>query len=114
MDNRELAKNLIDDFGGANNLNEVINCMTRVRVRVKDPNKVSYDKIRSRKGVMGLVEGDQIQVVLGPGKSEKIAKAMAELSNTKFSEDTESISSQDNYEGQTDKQNLERLSLIHI
>ncbi len=108
MDNRELAKNLIDDFGGANNLNEVINCMTRVRVRVKDPNKVSYDKIRSRKGVMGLVEGDQIQVVLGPGKSEKIAKAMAELSNTKFSEDTESISSQDNYEGQTDKQNLER------
>lgn len=108
MDNRELAKNLIDDFGGANNLTEVINCMTRVRVRVKDPDKVAYDKIRTHEGVMGLVEGDQIQVVLGPGKSEKVAKAMAELSNTKFSEETESMDSQDNYEGQTDKQNLER------
>lgn len=108
MDNRELAKNLIDDFGGANNLAEVINCMTRVRVRVKDPDKVAYDKIRTHEGVMGLVEGDQIQVVLGPGKSEKVAKAMAEISNTKFSEETESMNSQDNYEGQTDKQNLER------
>ena len=86
MDNNTLAKLLVDDFGGSDNLIEVINCMTRVRVKVKDASKVNYGAIKSREGVMGLVEGDQIQVVLGPGKSEKVAKAMAEISNTKLSE----------------------------
>lgn len=87
MDNNTLAKLLVDDFGGSDNLIEVINCMTRVRVKVKDSSKVNYGAIKSREGVMGLVEGDQIQVVLGPGKSEKVAKAMAEISNAKLSEE---------------------------
>lgn len=89
MDNNTLAKLLVDDFGGSDNLIEVINCMTRVRVKVKDSSKVNYGAIKSREGVMGLVEGDQIQVVLGPGKSEKVAKAMAENSNAKLSEELE-------------------------
>ena len=101
MDNNQLAKNLIDDFGGSSNLNEVINCMTRVRVRVKDSSKVNYDAIKTREGVMGVVEGDQIQVVLGPGKSEKVAKAMAEISNTKLSEEVSKNQ-------ESDKQRLER------
>ncbi|WP_282929292.1 PTS transporter subunit EIIC [Anaerococcus sp. Marseille-Q7828] len=87
MDNNTLAKLLVDDFGGSDNLIEVINCMTRVRVKVKDSSKVNYGAIKSREGVMGLVEGDQIQVVLGPGKSEKVAKAMAEISNATLSEE---------------------------
>ena len=87
MDNNTLAKLLVDDFGGSDNLIEVINCMTRIRVKVKDSSKVNYGAIKSREGVMGLVEGDQIQVVLGPGKSEKVAKAMAEISNAKLSEE---------------------------
>lgn len=99
MDNNTLAKLLVDDFGGSANLIEVINCMTRVRVKVKDSTKVNYGAIKSREGVMGLVEGDQIQVVLGPGKSEKVAKAMAEMSNAKLSEELAT---------ETDKESLER------
>lgn len=99
MDNNTLAKLLVDDFGGSSNLIEVINCMTRVRVKVKDSRKVNYGAIKSREGVMGLVEGDQIQVVLGPGKSEKVAKAMAEISNAKLSEELATS---------TDKESLER------
>ena len=99
MDNNTLAKLLVDDFGGSSNLIEVINCMTRVRVKVRDNSKVNYGAIKSREGVMGLVEGDQIQVVLGPGKSEKVAKAMAEMSNSKLSEELATS---------TDKESLER------
>lgn len=99
MDNNTLAKLLVDDFGGSANLIEVINCMTRVRVKVKDSSKVNYGAIKSREGVMGLVEGYQIQVVLGPGKSEKVAKAMAEMSNAKLSEELAT---------ETDKESLER------
>lgn len=89
MTNEQLAKLLIDDFGGATNLREVINCMTRVRVKVKDPSLVKYEDIKTRDGVLGLVEGEQIQVILGPGKSEKVARAMADLSNSAFSEETD-------------------------
>ncbi|MFO3715367.1 PTS transporter subunit EIIC [Anaerococcus cruorum] len=105
MDNNNLAKLLIDDFGGDSNLIEVINCMTRVRVKVRDDSKVDYEKIKTREGVMGVVSGDQIQVVLGPGKSEKVAKAMAEISNTKLSEE---IGKSEGQTYETDKERLER------
>lgn len=89
MTNNELAKLLIEDFGGSGNLREVINCMTRVRVKVNNPDLISYEKIKSREGVLGLVEGEQVQVILGPGKSEKVARAMASLSDSHFSEETD-------------------------
>ena len=105
MDNNNLAELLIDDFGGSGNLIEVINCMTRVRVKVKDDGKVDYEKIKTREGVMGVVSGDQIQVVLGPGKSEKVAKAMAAISNTKLSEEAAASKNQSK---EKDKERLER------
>lgn len=89
MTNNELAKLLIEDFGGSGNLREVINCMTRVRVKVNNPDLIDYEKIKSREGVLGLVEGEQVQVILGPGKSEKVARAMASLSDSHFSEETD-------------------------
>lgn len=89
MTNNELAKLLIEDFGGSGNLKEVINCMTRVRVKVNNPDLIAYEKIKSREGVLGLVEGEQVQVILGPGKSEKVARAMASLSDSNFSEETD-------------------------
>ena len=89
MTNNELAKLLIEDFGGSGNLREVINCMTRVRVKVNNPDLIAYENIKSREGVLGLVEGEQVQVILGPGKSEKVARAMANLSDSNFSEETE-------------------------
>ncbi len=89
MTNNELAKLLIEDFGGSGNLREVINCMTRVRVKVNNPDLIAYENIKSREGVLGLVEGEQVQVILGPGKSEKVARAMANLSDSNFSEETD-------------------------
>ena len=89
MTNNELAKLLIEDFGGSGNLREVINCMTRVRVKVNNPDLIAYENIKSREGVLGLVEGEQVQVILGPGKSEKVARAMANLSDSHFSEETD-------------------------
>ena len=108
MDNNNLSKLLIDDFGGGSNIKEVINCMTRVRVKVRDDSKVNYENIKTHEGVMGVVEGDQIQVVLGPGKSEKVAKLMANLSNTKLSEELEESENKSYQSHETDRENLAR------
>lgn len=94
MTNDDLARLLIEDFGGSENLTEVINCMTRVRVRVKNHDLIKYENIKSREGVLGLVEGEQVQVIMGPGKSEKIAHAMAKLSNSTFREESQEESLQ--------------------
>ncbi|MCI7238786.1 MAG: PTS transporter subunit EIIC [Anaerococcus sp.] len=90
-DNKKTAKNLVNYFGGEDNLVEVINCMTRVRVKVKDYNKVKYDEIENLEEVLGLVKGQEIQVVLGPGKSEKVAIEMSNISHTKFSQDLNDV-----------------------
>ena len=94
MTNDDLARLLIEDFGGSENLTEVINCMTRVRVRVKNHDLIKYENIKSREGVLGLVEGEQVQVIMGPGKSEQIAHAMAKLSNSTFREESQEESLQ--------------------
>ena len=42
QDNKKIATDLIENFGGKDNITEVINCMTRVRVKVVDESKVNF------------------------------------------------------------------------
>ena len=87
QDNKKIATDLIENFGGKDNITEVINCMTRVRVKVVDESKVNFKEIEKIDGVLGVLKGEQIQIVTGPGKSEKIAKEMSNMANAKFSEE---------------------------
>ncbi|MDU1316053.1 PTS transporter subunit EIIC, partial [Anaerococcus hydrogenalis] len=89
QDNKKIATNLIENFGGKDNITEVINCMTRVRVKVVDESKVNFKEIDKIDGVLGVIKGEQIQIVTGPGKSEKIAKEMSNMANAKFSKEME-------------------------
>lgn len=73
MTNQELANKLIDLVGGKGNIIKAVNCMTRLRVDVKDLSKVDQDMIKNTDGVLGVVtEGNNIQIVLGPGKAKKV------------------------------------------
>ena len=70
MSNEELAKKIVDLLGGKDNILNAENCMTRIRVNVKDGSKADRQGIKNTPGVLGVVgdEPDYIQVVLGPGK----------------------------------------------
>ena len=73
MTNLEVAKNIVELIGGKNNVVKAANCMTRLRVTVKDASLVKSNELKKAEGVLGLVEnGDYIQIVLGPGKAKKI------------------------------------------
>lgn len=61
--------------GGPGNVASHTNCMTRLRLNVVDPGKVDVDAIRSLDGVLGVVGGDQVQVVVGPGHAERLRQA---------------------------------------
>lgn len=79
MNNLELASRLIDLVGGKDNVVKITNCMTRMRVTLKDSSKAQLDDLKGLEGVLGLVEdGPTLQVVLGPGKAKKVTDEAVE------------------------------------
>lgn len=72
MTNRELAENIIKLVGSKENVASIAHCMTRVRLKIKQPQLVQLDALKSLEGVLGVVESDTLQVVVGPGKAKKV------------------------------------------
>lgn len=76
-----LAAIIIDGLGGFDNIIVVNNCLTRLRVDVKDINLVKDEKLKGT-GAMGIVKPSQnhVQVIYGP-KVEQIANQVREVLN---------------------------------
>lgn len=66
-DYAKLAKEILTDVGGESNVVSVTNCMTRLRLVLKDPKKVNVNAIKNLPDVQTVIEkGGQTQVVIGP------------------------------------------------
>ncbi|WP_291654014.1 PTS transporter subunit EIIC [Clostridium sp.] len=73
MTNLELAKVIIELVGGKSNVLKAANCMTRLRLTIKDIKVVKMEELKNTEGVLGVVEANNyLQVVLGPGKAKKV------------------------------------------
>ncbi|WP_085524549.1 PTS transporter subunit EIIC [Tuberibacillus sp. Marseille-P3662] len=79
MNNRELAQSILDQLQGKQNIASFTNCITRLRVTVKDRSNINLDSIKQLDGVLGVVDDETIQVVLGPGKVTKVANEFQEI-----------------------------------
>ena len=80
MDYKNLAKEVLGDLGGAENINSFTNCMTRLRINVKNPELVNFGKIKELKGVLGVVPGEQTQIIVGVGHAQRLREAFADVS----------------------------------
>ena len=60
------AVNIIEALGGKDNLVDVDNCATRLRVTVKDGSLVNKESLKATGSSGVLVKGNGIQVVYGP------------------------------------------------
>ena len=79
MTNQDLAKKIIELVGGKNNIVKAANCMTRLRMTVKNECLVQKDELKNTEGVLGIVDnGNYIQIVLGPGKAKKVTDICVE------------------------------------
>ena len=66
IDYAATAAEIVRHAGGPENVNAVTHCMTRLRLIVKDVNKVDMDAIKKVSGVLGCVyAAEQLQVVMG-------------------------------------------------
>ncbi len=80
MDYAQLSRQLVGLIGGNENVAAFTNCMTRLRLNLIDPGKADLDAIKNLDGVLGIVPGEQLQVVVGPGHAQRLRDAFAEVS----------------------------------
>ena len=73
MDNKQIAKEVIDALGGRENVNSVAHCATRLRVMVKDEKKINKEKAENIEKVQGaFFNSGQYQMIFGTGTVNKI------------------------------------------
>ncbi|GAE79313.1 PTS system [Cutibacterium acnes JCM 18920] len=79
MDYHLLAREILDLVGGPDNIESFTNCMTRLRLNLIRPQTADAEAINGLAGVLGVVEGKQLQVVVGPGHAERLRSAFGEV-----------------------------------
>ncbi|MCL1936338.1 MAG: beta-glucoside-specific PTS transporter subunit IIABC [Defluviitaleaceae bacterium] len=61
-----LAKNIIENVGGSENINSLTHCITRLRFKLKDESKANTEVLKNMDGVVTVMQaGGQYQVVIG-------------------------------------------------
>lgn len=88
----ELAKQIYQGAGGMGNVESIVHCMTRVRMKVINDDLVNVSELKAIPGVLGVVEDEQLQVIIGPGKVNKVAQEMVDLAGVKLGEKLPSAS----------------------
>ncbi|MFT8571301.1 MAG: glucose PTS transporter subunit IIA [Lentilactobacillus hilgardii] len=90
--NEILGQEIFKNVGGPENVSKLIHCMTRVRMTIKDYDKVKMTSLKAIPGVLGVVEDETLQVVVGPGKVNKVAQSMVDAVGVKLGEDFPTVS----------------------
>ena len=66
MKYEQLAKDIIANVGGKENVISVVHCITRLRFKLKDENKANTEVLKNMDGVVTVMKsGGQYQVVIG-------------------------------------------------
>lgn len=80
MNQEKLAREIFAVIGPAENIQQVQNCMTRLRLYLVKQDTAMLSALKKLDGVLGLHEnGDELQIVLGPGRAAAVAKIISGL-----------------------------------
>ncbi|MFD9813816.1 PTS transporter subunit EIIC [Streptomyces sp. NPDC059080] len=77
--NRATAAAILPLVGGARNITSLAHCMTRLRLGIRDRSLVRDDALKALPAVMGVVEDDTYQIVLGPGAVARVTPEFERL-----------------------------------
>ncbi|MFE5510087.1 PTS transporter subunit EIIC [Streptomyces sp. NPDC056529] len=87
--NRAVAAAILPLVGGAGNITSVAHCMTRLRLGLRDRSLVRDEALKALPAVMGVVEDDTYQIVLGPGTVARVTPEFEALVAEAHEEDQE-------------------------
>ncbi|MFK0143814.1 PTS transporter subunit EIIC [Streptomyces griseus] len=77
--NRATAAAILPLVGGAANVASIAHCMTRLRLGLHDRSLVDDEALKALPAVMGVVEDDTYQIVLGPGTVARVTPQFEQL-----------------------------------
>lgn len=70
---KHISNEIINNVGGLDNIQSNTHCATRLRITIKDTNKINMENIQDIELVKGAVlSGDQLQIIFGAGLVNEI------------------------------------------
>lgn len=80
MNNTEIAKSVIEAIGGKDNVSSVAHCATRLRIMVKDKEKIDTNRVENIEKVQGaFFNAGQFQIIFGTGTINRIYDEVVSL-----------------------------------
>lgn len=80
MNNTEIAKSVIEAIGGKDNVSSVAHCATRLRIMVKDKEKIDKNRVENIDKVQGaFFNAGQFQIIFGTGTVNRIYDEVVSL-----------------------------------
>lgn len=77
--NQEIARRVIKDVGGKDNVISVVHCATRLRFKLKDEKKANTEQLKKDPAILQVIQsGGQYQVVIGPKVGDVYDELMKE------------------------------------
>lgn len=98
-ENQKIAKDLIEAIGGSENIDTVAHCATRLRIMVKDKEKINQEQVEDLDKVKGaFYNSGQYQVIFGTGTVNRIHEQVVKLgvSESSKSDQKEEVKKQGN------------------
>lgn len=77
--NRATAAAILPLVGGPGNILSIAHCMTRLRIGLRDRTLVQDEALKALPAVLGVVEDDTYQIVLGPGTVARVTPELEAL-----------------------------------
>ncbi|MCP3028488.1 PTS trehalose transporter subunit IIBC [Halobacillus sp. A5] len=79
---KENVTKMIEQVGGAGNVQSVTHCVTRLRLMLEDESAVDQKKLEENDLVKGVFSaGGQFQIIIGPGTVEKVYEEFVKQTN---------------------------------
>ncbi len=93
-ENHVLVQKILEQLGGPANIAAYTHCMTRLRVTPVNFAVVDKEAIKKIDGVLGLVEDETLQIIIGPGKVNKVTEAFGGLLSSSGEVNLEELAAQ--------------------
>jgi PTS system sucrose-specific IIC component len=82
------AEAIVDALGGPENIDTLAHCVTRLRVELLNLELLDDTRLRSHPAVLGVLQRETLQIVVGPAAVTALAAAIAHLIGTTAKDDT--------------------------
>ena len=83
---QQLAHHILDAVGGIDNVDNIIHCMTRVRLKLTMRHKLIILNLKHRRRAR-VIQDERLQIVVGPGTVNEVSAEMVKLSGVQLGED---------------------------